>query len=161
MLHSHVRRQVGSVPRSRRSMRRIGGCCRQSRRGATAVEMAFVAPLLFVFVFGLIEFGRIVMVQQTVVNAAREGCRIASLPTTIADSTVDAAVRTFLQSTIASASDPAVVTVNITPLAGIVSGDDIIVETQVNFSDVSWIPSGFLPYIGNPPIRGSAATERE
>ncbi|MCH8311023.1 MAG: pilus assembly protein, partial [Chloroflexi bacterium] len=134
MSGSYGKMRVSRSPSRRRDVAR--------RRGATAVEFAMVAPILFVFIFALIEFGRIVMVQHTVVNAAREGCRIASLPTTTSVSTVDTAVRNYLQSTITTAADPNVVTVNVTSLSGITSGTPITVETQVSFSDVSWIPSG-------------------
>ena len=50
------------------------------RRGATAVEMAIVLPLLLVLVFGIIEFGRAMMVQQILVNTAREATRRAVIP---------------------------------------------------------------------------------
>ena len=61
--------------------RRIG---RQRRRAAAVVEFAVVAPLLFTLLFGIIEYGYMFMVRQTVVNAAREACRIAILQTTVA-----------------------------------------------------------------------------
>lgn len=37
--------------------------------------MAFVAPLLFVFIFGIIEIGRIYWVQNTLRNACQDGVR--------------------------------------------------------------------------------------
>lgn len=55
---------------------------RDRRRGAAVVEFAVVAPLLLTIVFGIIEYGYVFMVQQTLTNAAREGCRIAVLQTT-------------------------------------------------------------------------------
>jgi len=51
------------------------------RRAAAVVEMAVVMPLLLALVFGIIEFGWVFMIRQTVVNAAREGCRTAVLQT--------------------------------------------------------------------------------
>ena len=47
----------------------------KARRGATIVEFALVAPLLFLVVIGMVEFGRMVMVQQILTNASREGAR--------------------------------------------------------------------------------------
>jgi len=44
-------------------------------RGAAAVEAAIVLPLLFVVIFGLIDFGRMLNAQITVTEAAREGAR--------------------------------------------------------------------------------------
>ncbi len=48
-------------------------------RGAAAVEMAIVLPLLLLLVFGIIDFGRMLNTQITVSAAAREGARWAAL----------------------------------------------------------------------------------
>jgi Flp pilus assembly protein TadG len=45
------------------------------RRGATAVEFALCAPILFTFVFGIIEISRMAQIQHTVREAALEGAR--------------------------------------------------------------------------------------
>lgn len=50
------------------------------RRGATAVEMAIIAPVLLAILFGIIEFGWYFMARQMVHNAASEGVRHAVLP---------------------------------------------------------------------------------
>ena len=42
------------------------------RVGAAAVEMAIVLMLLITLVFGIIEMGRAIMVNQVITNAARE-----------------------------------------------------------------------------------------
>ena len=46
-----------------------------ARSGATAVEFAFVSPLLFLLIFGCIEFYRFMvveaMIEQTAFDAAR------------------------------------------------------------------------------------------
>ncbi len=39
------------------------------------VEFAILAPLLFLLVFGIIEFGRAYNAQNTLTHAAREGAR--------------------------------------------------------------------------------------
>lgn len=54
---------------------------KRARAGAI-VEFAVVLPMLLTIVFGIIEFGWIFMVRQSVQNAAREGCRVAILQTT-------------------------------------------------------------------------------
>ena len=46
-------------------------------RGAAAVEMAIVIPLLFLVVAGIIDFGRFFFFQIQLTNAAREGARAA------------------------------------------------------------------------------------
>lgn len=48
-------------------------------RGAVVVEMAVLAPLLLTIMLGIIEFGWVFMVRQTMTTAAREGARVATL----------------------------------------------------------------------------------
>src|SRR5262249_8726464 len=50
----------------------------QRRRGAAAVELALVLPLIIILLTGIWEVGRMVEVQQILSNAAREGARQAS-----------------------------------------------------------------------------------
>lgn len=50
------------------------------RRGATTVEFALVAPVLFMMVFATIEFSRAVMLRHTCDIAAAEGARHGILP---------------------------------------------------------------------------------
>jgi Flp pilus assembly protein TadG len=52
---------------------------RSGRRGAAIVEMAVVAPLLLTMLFGVMEFGWMFMVHETMTNTARECCRLATL----------------------------------------------------------------------------------
>jgi len=54
----------------------------ERRRGAAVVEMAFVAIILFVFMFAIFEYGRYMMVRQVVENAARAGARQAVVTAT-------------------------------------------------------------------------------
>lgn len=48
-------------------------------RGAAAVEMALVMPLLILMVMGIIDFGRIFNGEIQLSQAAREGARVAAL----------------------------------------------------------------------------------
>jgi Flp pilus assembly protein TadG len=49
---------------------------RGNERGATAVEFAVVAALLFIIFFGILEFSFIFLQEHYIANAAREGIRI-------------------------------------------------------------------------------------
>ena len=51
----------------------------RSERGAAAVELALVLPVLLILVLGIVEFGRAFQVQATLAAAAREGVRIVAL----------------------------------------------------------------------------------
>jgi hypothetical protein len=48
---------------------------------AHVVELAIVCPIFFLFLFGILEYGRYVMTLQIVINAAREGARYAVVTT--------------------------------------------------------------------------------
>jgi uncharacterized membrane protein len=51
---------------------------RRPDRGAAAVELALVMPLLLLILFGIIDFGRMFNAQITLTQAAREGARAAA-----------------------------------------------------------------------------------
>jgi len=63
-------------------MRRISRDGSPRERAAAIVEFAVVLPLLLTVLFGIIEYGWVFMVRQTLQTAAREGCRLAVLQTT-------------------------------------------------------------------------------
>ena len=118
-------------------------CSRHLRSGVAAVEFALVAPVFLLFVFALFEFGRMLMVQQSLTNAAREGCRKATLATTINSSNIDQAVRNWLRSVTSKATDPAIVRVTVPAnLANCPTGTELTVAVEVDYRDVTWIPMG-------------------
>ena len=59
--------------------KRLQKAWRHGERGATAVEFAFIVPLLIVLVLGIAEFGRAFQVSGTLSAAAREGVRVMAL----------------------------------------------------------------------------------
>ena len=68
----------------------------RSARGAAMIEAAITLPLLLFVCVGIIEFGRLYQTWQVMTNAAREGARVAVLPT-LPNGQVDARVRQYLQ----------------------------------------------------------------
>jgi Flp pilus assembly protein TadG len=63
---------------------------RQDRRsGAAAVETALVMLPMIMFMCGVFEYGRLLMVWNVVNNAAREGCRYALANNTASTITTD------------------------------------------------------------------------
>jgi Flp pilus assembly protein TadG len=50
-----------------------------NERGAAAVEFALIAPLLFMLLFGIFEFGLAWSQKNVYVGAAREGARYAAV----------------------------------------------------------------------------------
>jgi Flp pilus assembly protein TadG len=79
----------------------------RSERGASAVEFAFIAPLLIVLVLGIAEFGRAFQVQSTLAAAAREGVRTMALQN-------DQAQARAVTRSVASSLDPALADSQIT-----------------------------------------------
>ena len=51
----------------------------QSESGAALVEFTILMPVLFLILFGIIEFGMIIFTQNNMTNAAREGARTAAV----------------------------------------------------------------------------------
>jgi len=58
--------------------RRLASLWRE-RGGATAVEMAFLLPVFFLFVFGIIEFARVVLTQTALQFASEAAARCAAI----------------------------------------------------------------------------------
>lgn len=52
---------------------------RERSRGQALTEVAMVAPLFFLMVFGTIDIGRAIWANDVVASAAREGARFASV----------------------------------------------------------------------------------
>lgn len=112
----------------------------RGRRGAAAVEFAVVAPLLFLVIFGIIEFGRMMMVQQILTNASREGARRAILEQATEDQ-VEAVVGDYLAGASISGAN---VTISPSDLKSIGFGDPVTVTVSVPYDRVSWLPSSWF-----------------
>ena len=111
--------------------------CRRDRRGAAVVEFALVAPIFFLLVFGMIEYGRMVMVQQILTNASREGARRAVLDGSTTAGVVNS-VTSYLQS---SSITGATVTVTTSAPVAPDYANGMTVTVTIPFSQVSWLPS--------------------
>ncbi len=76
------------------------------RRGTTTVEAAFVLPVLFFFLFAIIEFGHAQMVNNLLSSACRNGARLGSV-----EGTSTAQVVGRVNQTLGSAINPSEVAV--------------------------------------------------
>ncbi len=122
-------------------MRRHISDKRSARRGAALVEFAVIVPLFFTLVIGIIEFGRIMMVQEILVNAARTAARQVIL---------NGSTLTGVESTTAtymSGSGISGYTLNVTPNPSASpapgSGTAMAVTVSVPWSSITW--SGTYP----------------
>ena len=67
------------------------------RRGVTLVETAVVLNIFLLLMFAIMEYGRFVMQGQLLINAAREGCRYATVNTnTVTTSQIQSYVTSYL-----------------------------------------------------------------
>lgn len=109
---------------------------RSIRRGASAVELAFVAIPLFLVLFASIELGRAAMSVQALEEAARSGCRLAILRSQ-SSAAAEAEVQRLTQS-IGLRN----VTTEILPeqLESMPQWDPVTVRVSARFADNSWVP---------------------
>jgi Flp pilus assembly protein TadG len=141
-------------PASTITVQTAGRSVRKRRRGAAAVEFAIVLPVFVILVFGMIEYGRMVMVQQVITNASREGARRAVLDGATTSS-VQSAVTTYLTNAAVNGGSAAV---SPDPTAA-ASGDPVTVTVTIPFSAVSWLPSPM--YLGGKTLSASTTMRRE
>ncbi len=74
---------------------------RSTRWGTHAVEFSLVFPVLVLFMFAIIEYGRFLMVRQLLDNAAREGARQAAVQSGFA---YNASSQTYVGQTLTTAN---------------------------------------------------------
>lgn len=143
-------RQGNKLHKLRRSSRRV-------RRGAAVVEFAIVAPIFVLFVFGMIEYGRMVMVQQVLTNASREGARVAVLEGATRDEVLDAVIDYCTASRVPITATNITLTPTDPATAGF--GDPVTVSLQVPFTEVSWLPSPM--YLGAAQLNAASVMRKE
>ena len=112
---------------------------RTARRGGAVVEMAVVTPLLLMILLGTIEFGYVFMMEQSITNAAREGCRMATLGGTITDAEIQKRIHDSLAPTGLNVTTSMI---TITP-ATVANGQVVQVAVRVPYKDVTLL--GVLP----------------
>lgn len=131
--------------------RRRGGSLKD--RAAVIVEFAVVLPLLLTILFGIIEYGWIFMVKQTLQTAAREGCRIAILQTT------DVPYTNVLSRVGDMMSTTGMTTYTVTMTHATVADPVESVTISIPFADVSLMGGFFGPRTGN--LTGSTSMRKE
>lgn len=91
-----------------------GESCNRREQGQSLVEFALVLPLLLVLVFGIVEFAGAWRTYQIITNVAREGARLAVIP-----SSTQSEVQTLVaQGLTDSGLDPALATISLNLCSG-------------------------------------------
>jgi Flp pilus assembly protein TadG len=123
-------------------------------RGAAAVEMAIVLPMLLFILMAMIDFGRAYNAQIQLSQAAREGVRLASLnPGTdtsgqISDSNFGTgAITTRVQNAAAGVSGVTASVITYCPLTSVTSSDTATVTVTGPFTWITGI-SGMSKFFG-------------
>lgn len=115
------------------------------RLGASTVEMAIVAPVLFAIIFGLFEIAYGYMVHHLIQDAARQGCRVGiCYGETNAD--VSAKINSLLQAEQISGSTTKIMVNNaVADVCQAKAGDLVTVQITVPAVNVSFFPvTGYL-----------------
>ncbi len=126
------------------------------RRGASTVEFAAVAPLLFLLVLGMIEFGRMMMVQEILTNSAREGARKAVLP-----GSTDMVVYQAIDSSLANAGISGQSRQCSPSAATATAGTAVQVTVSVPYNNVSWLPVGNLGWLAGRNLTATVEMRKE
>lgn len=133
---------------------------RNDRRGTSAVEFAFIAPLFFMLVIGMIEFGRAMMVQQILTNAARQGARLATLDSTNGSSNpTPTSLVTSEVNYVLAAANISGATTTISPSLPATAGTDISVTVSVPYMSVTWVPSPW--FLSGATLAANCVMRRE
>ncbi len=156
--HGRVRRSRQRVgqPASQRAGQRAGHWAVAKRRGVAATEFAIVVPVFVLLVFGILELGRALMVQQLLTNASRVGARTAIL-LSAAESDVDNDAIDYLNNMSVTVTGD---DVTATPdLSTAQTGDQVTVTVSLDFEDVSWVPAPW--FLGGASLSATSVMRKE
>ena len=112
------------------------------RTGANTVEFAVIAPVFFMFILGLIEVGRGIMVVHLLTNAARVGARTGVIEGTSTAQITTAVNNSLTQQGITSDTVSVQVNDGSADASTANAGDEITVKVSVPVSKVTWLPGG-------------------
>jgi len=66
---------------------------KRSEKGAAALEFAIIVPVLLLLVLGLMDIGRLLLVNMSLLSAAQQGARVSAMNASVSDSTLINSVR--------------------------------------------------------------------
>jgi len=139
-------------------MMKMGKRILSNRKGATAVEFALIAPIFFLLLFAIIDFGWYFFTQHTIQYATRAGTRLALVGMQLKDEegnamTREASIIKTIEDNAAVAVDPNELQINIFPVDPDYSDPDDPTTNagsggQIMRVRVSYTHTFFTPFIG-------------
>ena len=124
-----------------------------NRRGAAAVETAICLPIIFLFVFAIMEFGHALMGHHLLANAARLAARDAMLDNST-NAAVELTAKEFCVDSFGVELDDVNVTLDLeaedggsvenNSLANASAGDRCSVTVSISYDTVSLFPASFF-----------------
>ncbi len=124
----------------------------EQRRGALAVELSLLLPILFMFLFGCYEIGRANMLLHATESAAYEAARVGIVPGAKPDNIKAAA--TYVLSSVGIRNFE----IEVTPDVITSSTEKVKVEITVPFKSNTTLPQWFLE---DPSFQGQCELNRE
>ena len=126
----------------------------QRQRGSEVVEFAISASLLFILLFGIIEFSVALFDKATLTNASREGARTGILyrpeprDTASENAAIEQAIRDYAEQYLISLGGPAEMEITIVrPNGGTLQAGDSLVVT-VDYPYQFLLLPGFIGTLG-------------
>ena len=128
----------------------------QNERGAATLEFALVLPILITFLFGMVEFGRVLSVRSILVSSAREGARVAVLP-----GATNADVLNKISEELAHAG-LSYDDYDFSPsdLSAAERDSPITIRVLINYESITWVP-GFFPGLTGMQLEGVTVMRKE
>lgn len=107
----------------------------KNQDGGSLVEFVLIAPLLFVILFGIIEFGILIFDKAVLTNACREGARagIVFADPRISDAEIEAVVRNYCEAHLISFGSGSTLVVPSPTRSGNAAGDSLTVTANYDF----------------------------
>lgn len=128
---------------------------KKRRSGQVAVEFAMVAPIIFLFTFAAIEFGRALLALHCMEGAAHDACRVGVVEGATADDVeamCTARLRTGGISEFQATMTPS-------SLSAAQQWDPVTVSITTTYGDISWLP---VPdYLGDIQLSATCTLPRE
>ena len=108
----------------------------KNQKGAAAIEFALISPILFILVFGIIEFSIALYDKAMITNASREGARagiVYNFPNPISDAEIRTVVNNYCAAHLISFGGGSAVSTTF-PIRGMNTGDQLAVRVTYTYN---------------------------